>query len=115
MKKQSLLSLFFVSMFFISSVSFAQFRPPINGTVTLGTSSPSRLPDFQVQNCTLQARATNAGPIYVGSSIVTNLAGANPGISLAAGGSISNISVNNSNWIYLVADNANDRVTYLCN
>lgn len=107
----------FISIFILLSfagLSFAQFRPPINGNVVLGTS-PSRLPNFEVYNCTLQAPSGNTGAIYVGGSIVTNGGGGNPGIALGAGSSISNISVNNANWLYVVADNANDRVIYLCN
>lgn len=107
----------FISIFILLSfvgVCFAQFRPPINGNVILVTS-PSRLPNFEVYNCTLQAPSGNTGAIYVGGSIVTNGGGGNPGIALGAGSSISNISVNNANWLYVVADNANDRVIYLCN
>lgn len=108
--------IFLVILFLFSliNISFAQFRPPVNGNVVLGTS-PSRLPNFEVYNCTLQAANGNTGAIYIGGSIVTNGGGANPGISLGAGTAISNISVNNANWIYVVADNANDRVIYLCN
>lgn len=101
-------------LFLFTNICFAQFRPPINGNVVLGTSA-SRLPNFEVYNCTLQAPSGNTGTIYVGGSLVTNGGGGNPGISLGAGSSISNISVNNSNWIYVAADNANDRVIYLCN
>jgi hypothetical protein len=48
--------IFLVILFLLSlvNISFAQFRPPVNGNVVLGTS-PSRLPNFEVYNCTLQA------------------------------------------------------------
>ena len=104
----------FIFVFLLQNIAFSQYRPPVNGNVVLGTS-PSRLPNFEVYNCTLQAPSGNTGAIYVGGSIVTNGGGGNPGIALGAGSSISNISVNNANWLYVVADNANDRVIYLSN
>lgn len=114
MKKIFLVLTFIAATFIFSKEVFSLFRPPINGNLTL-TTSPSRLPNFEVANCTLQAASGNSGIIYIGSSIVTNASGGNAGISLAAGAAISNISVNNSNWIYVVADTGGDVVRYLCN
>jgi len=98
----------------LAPLAFAQFRAPVNGRITLGTSAVA-FPALQVYNCTFQAPSTNVGPIYLGGSTVTNAGGANRGAALVAGAALNNISLKNLNWMYGAADNANDLVVYLCN
>ena len=104
---------------FISSVAFAQaMHAPINGvtTITAVTStSRTQLPSLASAACSVVAVAANTGAVYVGGYTVTNASGANPGIKLNAGDALNNLSIQNSNWIYVAADTANDKVSWICN
>ena len=89
----------------------------INGNVTIpnaGAADRTQLPDNKVHSCLLQAKLTNAGPIYVGGKDVTNAAGVNEGILLHQSSSVA-MSVSNTNQIYVATDNAGDAVKFLCN
>lgn len=105
------------SIFFCFGAKAETVRPPVNANVNIssnGAAARTQMPDLAVSECTLQALSGNAGIIYVGGSTVTNAAGVNKGIALAAGSSIGSVGVSNLNWIYVAADTANDDVAYLC-
>ncbi len=99
--------------------AFAQTaHPPVNGNVTITSATSTartQLPVLASAACTIYAKAGNTGIVYVGGSTVTNASGANVGIPLSQTGSLSDLSVTNSSAIFVAADTANDKVTWVCN
>lgn len=107
-----------ISALLVSIQAFAVQRAPINGVVNIpaaGATDRTQLTNVVASACTIQAFSTNAGAVYVGGSTVTNASGTNRGIKLLAGEDVSDLDVQNLNWIYVAADNANDDVAYICN
>lgn len=118
MKKLFSISLL-IGCLIISQLSFAQTRrAPVNGTITIadvGATDRVQGPTLTVNACTFVAQTTNVGTVYFGGYQVTNASGALKGVALAAGASLSNISLDNINWAYFAADNAGDKIDYICN
>ena len=107
-----------IILMFVSLTAFALQIPPVNGNVTIsasGATDRTQMTSLSVSSCTIQALTTNAGSVYVGGSTVTNSSGTNQGIKLIAGASLGSITVTNLNMIYVAADNAGDKVAYVCN
>lgn len=116
MKKLILASI--LSFLIIPAFAAGAEVPLMNSSATVssaGATARTQLASRSVSYCTIQARPANAGAVYVGGYTVTNASGANPGIVLAPGGSYASIRVNNSNEIYIAADNSGDKVNYACN
>ncbi len=87
-----------------------------NVTVTgAGATDRTQFPTHLVSFCTIRAYPSNAGTVYVGASTVTNASGSSRGFPLAAGDALASIRVDNSNELYGAADNANDKISILCN
>ena len=78
-----------------------------------GATDRTQLTNIECSSVTIQAPSTNSDPIYVGGSDVTNISGANPGIILSPGSSISNITVENLNHVFVAADTAGDDAKFL--
>lgn len=93
-------------------------NPIVNDNVTItgnGATQRTQFPTHTVSSCTLRAYSANSGTVYVGSSTVTNASGASRGFPLAAGEALSALRVDDSNELYGAADNANDKISILCN
>jgi hypothetical protein len=89
----------------------------INAVVNIALAGPAdrtQLPSNSVTSCILQAMPSNAGPVYFGGSTVTNSSGANEGIRLNQNDSIA-FTTDDTDTIYVAADNAGDDVKILCN
>ena len=90
----------------------------INATVTItgaGATQRTQFPTNTVNFCTMKANSANAGTVYIGNATVTNASGTSVGFPLAAGDALNAIRVDNSNELYAAADNANDKISILCN
>lgn len=91
---------------------------PTNGIVTITTAtstSRTQMTTLTATACTLQAKASNTGNIYLGGSTVTNSSGSNEGLLLEPGDTYSTVSLSNLNQVYVATDTANDKVKYFCN
>lgn len=91
----------------LSGTLSASVYAPSNGVITINLSGATdriQGDDVDASACTFQSDAANASDVYIGGPTVTNASGANVGIKLEAGDTLSNLSVSNLNTVYFAAD-----------
>ena len=81
----------------------------------VGPADRVQIPSHPVHSCLLQAPFGNTGAVFVGGATVTNSSGSNEGIQLNAGDTFGEISLSDSNWLYVAAAKAGDAVKLFCN
>lgn len=101
-----------------NALTVESFGAFVNGTITVtgnGATQRTQGPTVTVHSCTFQAYSLNSDPVYAGGSTVTNVAGVNRGLEMAAGDGLGPVTMSNLNQIYFAADTANDKIAYFCN
>jgi len=85
---------------------------PITGELNVNAAATALPNNPGLSSVTIQALSGNAGAVYIGDSTVTNAAGANTGLKLAAGDTYGPVSVGNTSKISVAADQANDDIVF---
>jgi hypothetical protein len=99
----------------------SDIRQPLMGVKTgerqgSATTTIVQLPDVPGSMIWIKAVASNAGNVYIGTSVVTIVDGTTDvtsGYQLAPGDSIGPLPLSNLNLLYMTCDNAGDDITYL--
>ena len=89
-------------------------RSFVTGEVS-GSATAKQLPSVAGVAFYIQARASNAGKVYVGISGVakpTGVTNTNTGWELSAGESMPVLFVDNLNQLYIIGENATDHIIY---